>query len=44
MATFERLLYMCISYGFFIGLSLDFVFACMMACDGIWVVAQSRAQ
>ena len=40
MATFERLLCMYISGGFFIGLSLDFAFVCKMACDGIWVAAQ----
>ena len=40
MAAFERLLYMCISCGFFIALSLDFLFVHKMACYGILVVAQ----
>ena len=33
--AFERLLCTCISRGFFIGLSLDFAFACKTACDEI---------
>ena len=33
MATYERLLCMCILCGFFIGLSLLFAFTCKMACE-----------
>ena len=40
MAVFERMLCTCISCGFFIEPSLDFVFACKMTCGGIRIVAQ----
>ena len=35
MATYERLLCMCILCGFFIGLSLLFAFTCKMACENL---------